>query len=102
MLPQDLREWLRVVKLGHVAIDGTKMRANASKRKSLTYERMNKVEKELEEQVKALLEEAERTDELEDKLYGKGKRGDELPEELRNRETRLAKIREVKHNLRAK
>lgn len=88
-----------LVKLGHVAIDGTKMRANASKRKSLTYERMNKVEKELEEQVKALLEEAERTDEREDALYGKQKRGDELPEQLRNRETRLAKIREAKAQL---
>lgn len=88
-----------LVKLGHVAIDGTKIRANAAKRKSLTYARMNKVEKELEAQVKALLEEAERTDEREDKLYGKGKRGDELPEELRNRETRLIKIREAKAQL---
>ena len=88
-----------LVKLGHVAIDGTKMKANAAKRKSLTYERMNKVEKELEAQVKALLAEAERIDEHEDKLYGKGKRGDELPEELRNRETRLIKIREAKAQL---
>lgn len=62
-----------LVKLGHVAIDGTKIKANASKRKSLSYERMNKVEKELEAQVKALLEEAERTDEREDKLYGQRK-----------------------------
>jgi transposase len=88
-----------LVKLGHVAIDGTKMKANAAKRKSLTYERMNKVEKELEAQVRALLAEAERIDEHEDKVYGKGKRGDELPEELRNRETRLIKIREAKAQL---
>lgn len=88
-----------LVKLGHVAIDGTKIKANAAKRKSLTYERMNKVEKELEDQVRKLLAEAERIDEQEDKLYGKGKRGDELPEELRNRETRLRKIREAKAQL---
>jgi transposase len=88
-----------LVKLGHVAIDGTKIKANAAKRKTLTYERMNKVEKELEDQVRALLAEAERIDEQEDKLYGKGKRGDELPEELRNRETRLRKIREAKAQL---
>src|SRR5256885_6098431 len=81
-----------LVKLGHVAIDGTKIKANASKRKSLTYERLSKAEKELEAEVIRLLGEAQRIDEEEDKFYGKGKRGDELPEELRNRESRLAKI----------
>ena len=85
-----------LVKMRHVAIDGTKVKANASKRESLTYERMKKeVEKELEREAKRILEEAERIDEEEDKLYGKGKRGDELPEELLNPETRLAKIREM-------
>lgn len=88
-----------LVKLGHVAIDGTKIKANAAKRQSLTYERMSKVEKELEAEVAALLREAERTDEEEDKKYGKGKRGDELPEDLRKREDRLKKIREAKAEL---
>lgn len=84
-----------LVKLGHVAIDGTKIKANASKRESLSYERLTKAEKKLEAEVNRLLGEGQRIDEEEDKLYGKGKRGDELPEELRNRETRLAKIREL-------
>jgi len=84
-----------LVKLGHVAVDGTKIKANAAKRKSLTYERMNKVRKELEAEVAGLLKEAERVDSEEDKLYGRGRRGDELPEELRQRETRLARMREA-------
>lgn len=88
-----------LVKLGHVAIDGTKIKANASKRESLTYERLSKAEKELEAEVIQLLGEAQRIDDEEDRLYGKGKRGDELPEELRKRETRLAKIRELKAEL---
>ena len=88
-----------LVKLGHVAIDGTKIKANASKRESLTYERLSKAEKQLEAEVIRLLGEAQQIDEEEDKLYGKGKRGDELPEELRNRETRLARIRELKAEL---
>lgn len=88
-----------LVKLGHVAIDGTKIKANASKRESLSYDRLTKAEQKLEEEVNRLLGEAQRIDEEEDKLYGKGKRGGELPEELRNRETRLAKIRELKAEL---
>lgn len=88
-----------LVKLGHVAIDGTKLKANASKRESLTYERLSKSAKELKAEVARLLGEAERVDEEEDRVYGKGKRGDELPEELRSRETRLAKIREIKAEL---
>jgi len=85
-----------LVKLGHVALDGTKVKANASKHKAMSYERMAKAEKELEEEVQALLAEAARVDAEEDGKYGKGKRGDELPGELRRRETRLAKIREAK------
>jgi len=88
-----------LVKLGHVAIDGTKIKANAAKRQSLTYERLNKAEQELAAEVERLLGEAQRVDEDEDGLYGPGKRGDELPEELRRRETRLAKIRELKAQL---
>ena len=85
-----------LVKLGHVALDGTKVKANASKHKAMSYERMEETEKKLEEEVKALLAEAARVDAEEDGKYGKGKGGDELPEELARRESRLAKIREAK------
>lgn len=88
-----------MVKLGHVAIDGTKIKANASKHKSLSYARMKDEERELEREVARLLDEAQRIDEAEDELYGKGKRGDELPEDLRDRKTRLARIRELKAEL---
>ncbi len=85
-----------LVKLGHVALDGTKVKANASKHKAMSYGRMGETEKKLEEEVKALLAEAERVDAEEDGKYGKGKRGDELPGELARRESRLAKIQEAK------
>jgi len=88
-----------LVKLGQVAIDGTKIKANAAKRHSLRYGRMSEVEKELEAEVARLLAAAQQIDDQEDALYGKGKRGDELPVELRQRETRLAKIRELKAEL---
>jgi len=84
-----------LVKLGHVALDGTKVKANASKHKAMSYERMGETEKRLEEEVQALLAEAARVDAEEDGKYGKGKRGDELPQELARRESRLAKIREA-------
>jgi transposase len=85
-----------LVKLGHVALDGTKIQANASKHKAMSYERMGEAEKKLEEEVQALLAEAARVDAEEDGKYGKGKRGDELPKELARRESRLEKIREAK------
>jgi transposase len=85
-----------LVKLGHVALDGTKIKANASKHKAMSYERMEKAEKELAAEVQALLAEAARVDAEEDGKYGKGKRGDELPKELARRESRLEKIREAK------
>lgn len=88
-----------LVKLGHVALDGTKVKANASKHKAMSYDRMVKKEKELAGEVAKLLKEAEALDEKEDKKYGKGKRGDELPEELKFKEKRLAKIREAKQAL---
>ena len=95
----QLCERAGLVKLGHVAIDGTKIKANASKYQSLSYERMKETEQELAAEVERLLAEAQRIDQEEDELYGKGKRGDELPEELRDRETRLAKIRALKAEL---
>jgi transposase len=85
-----------LVKLGHVSLDGTKVKANASKHKAMSYDRMRKAEKKLEEEVARLLSKAEARDEAEDEEYGKGRRGDELPEELARRETRLVKIREAK------
>jgi len=95
----QLCERAGLVKLGQVAIDGTKIKANASKYQSLSYARMQDAEQELAAEVARLLGEAQHIDEEEDKLYGKGKRGDELPEELRDRETRLAKIRALKAEL---
>ncbi len=85
-----------LVKLGHVAIDGTKLKANASKHKAMSYDRMVEKEKQLQEEVKNLLAQAAQTDAGEDIKYGKGKRGDELPEELARRESRLKKIAEAK------
>jgi len=88
-----------LVKLGHVSLDGTKMRANASKHKAMSYGRMEKKVVELEAEVAALLKRAESVDAEEDALYGKGTRGDELPDELRYRETRLRKIKEAMNAL---
>lgn len=84
-----------LVKLGHVAIDGTKMKANASKHKAMSYDRMQKEEERLKAKVERMFREAERIDAEEDRLYGKGKRGDELPDELAFREGRLKKIQEA-------
>ncbi len=88
-----------LVKLGHVAIDGTKLKANASKHKAMSYERMGEKEKQLREEVEKLLAQAAETDAAEDAQYGKGKRGDELPTELARRESRLKKIAEAKASL---
>jgi hypothetical protein len=85
-----------LVRLGHVALDGTKMRANASKHKSMSYGRMVKKEKELKKAIAGLLKEAEELDRSEDLTYGVGRRGDELPEELRFKQNRLNKIRMAK------
>ena len=87
--------------LGRVALDGTKVRANASKRKAMSYARMTEKEKVLATEVSALLAEAERIDKAEDKAFGKNRRGDELPAELARRQTRLAKIRAAKAALEA-
>ena len=84
-----------LVKLGRVALDGTKLKANASKHKAMSYGRMVERETALAAEVKAILDEAEAVDAAEDQLYGEA-RGDELPPELRTREGRLAKIREAK------
>lgn len=90
-----------LVKLGRVALDGTKVKANASKHKAMSYGRMLKTEEKLREEIAELLKEVERTDAAEDARFGKGKRGDELPEELRRRQSRLKKIMEAKAFLEA-
>jgi transposase len=83
------------IQLGRVSLDGTKLKANASKHKAMSYGRMKEKQQQLKEEVKQLLAAAEAADEEEDCQYG-SKRGDELPEELQRRETRLAKIKEAK------
>lgn len=89
-----------LVKLGTIAIDGTKIKANASKHKAMSYKRMKEEETRLEAEVKRLIREAEKADCREDRRYG-DQRGDELPEDLRTVEKRLAKIREAKAALEA-
>src|SRR3990172_3216961 len=89
-----------LVKLGRVALDGTKAKADASKHKAMSYARMGEREAALEAEVRRILDEAEAIDQAEDALYGEA-RGDELPPELRTREGRLLKIRELKAELEA-
>jgi transposase len=88
-----------LVKLGHISLDGTKVKANASKHKAMSYGRMDKTIQQLETEVKQLLEEAKTVDENEDARYGKGKRIEELPQDLRRRQDRIAKIKEAKQAL---
>lgn len=88
-----------LVKLGRIAIDGTKIKANASRHKAMSYDRMKQEEKRLENEIADLLKQADRADRKEDQEYGAENRGDELPEELGRRETRLQKIREAKKRL---
>jgi len=85
-----------LVKLGHVAIDGTKIKANASKHKAMSYKRMNETEARLKQEIDALLAGAEKIDAEEDAQLGKDRQGDELPDELQRRESRLKKIQEAK------
>lgn len=87
------------VKLGRVALDGSKIKANASKHKAMSYERRVEQEELIRKQVKEMLQRAEATDAEEDRRYGKDSSGDELPEELQRRETRLKRIREAKRAL---
>jgi transposase len=90
-----------LVKLGHVAIDGSKIAGNASKHKAMSYERMSEAEKKLQAEVEGLLQRAQAEDTAEDEKYGKGQGGEELPAELARRESRLAKIRAAKAELEA-
>jgi len=88
-----------MVKLGLVALDGTKMQGNASKHKAMSYERMQREEQRLGDEIEQLLQRAEQTDRDEDERFGEGQREEDLPAELRHREGRLAKIRAAKRAL---
>jgi hypothetical protein len=90
---------LGAMKLGRVALDGSKVKANASKHKAMSSARLEEQEKELGQQVQEMLERAEAVDAEEDERYGKECAGDELPEELQRRETRLKRIGEAKRAL---
>jgi transposase len=90
------------MRIGQVALDGTKVKANASKHKAMSYDRMNEKEKDLKAEIKDLMAKAAAADAEEDARHGKDKRGDELPAELARRETRLNKIREAKRALEAR
>src|SRR5215475_11610636 len=91
-----LAEKAGLVKLGHVALDGTKIKANASKHKAMSYDRMKKREAELQAEVDGWLAAAEAADAEEDKAFGADRRGDEMPDWVANKQARLAKIREAK------
>ena len=90
-----------LVKLGVVALDGTKVKANASKHKAMSYDRMQKEEQRLRDKVTELLAAAEKVDAAEDAEYGAGRKGNELPAELQRTQDRLKKIREAKAALEA-
>ena len=94
----QLAETAGLVKLGHVALDGTKIRANASKHKAMSYAHMKKREAELRAEVDRWLEAAEVADREEDRLYGE-RRGDEMPEWVADKQKRLQKIAAAKAEL---
>jgi transposase len=89
-----------LVKVGTIALDGTKIKANASRHKAMSYQRMQEEEKRLRREIRGLLAQAEATDAEEDARHG-DRRGDELPEELARRRDRLKRIREAKTALEA-
>jgi len=90
-----------LVRLGRVAVDGTKLKANASKHKAMSYGRMQEKEAALRAEIAELLRRAEAADREDDARYGADRRGDELPAELARRESRLRKIAEAKAALEA-
>ncbi len=95
----QLAQEIGLLKLGTLALDGSKVKANASKHKAMSYGRMKEEEGRLREKIGKLLEQAAAVDAEEDRLYGEEARGDELPEELRRREDRLAKIEAAQRRL---
>ena len=90
-----------LVKLGHVAVDGSKIQGNASKHKAMSYGHMREAERKLKEEVEEMLQRANAVDAAEDEQYGAGQRGNELPAELARRESRLTKLRAARAELEA-
>ena len=95
----ELCQQAGMVRLGRVALDGTKRRANASRRKAMSYDRMLKSETQLKNEIEALLAQAEATDVKEDAAFGDSGRDDDLTGELARRTSRLAKIKRAKADL---
>jgi transposase len=93
---------LGALRVGRVALDGSKVKANASKHKAMSYDRLPQKRRQLRAEVEQLLAQAEATDAAEDAEHGADRRGDELPAELQRRESRLARIREAKQTLEAR
>src|SRR5712691_2624854 len=98
----QLARELGTPRVGRVALDSSKIKANASKHKAMSYGRMREKQRQLREEVKQLLAQAEATDAAEDTQYGADRRGDELPAELQRRESRLTRMREAKRVLEAR
>jgi len=90
---------LGMVNLGHLSLDGTKLKANTSKHKAMSYGRMKEEEKRLEREIEELMQQAEAVDSEEDKAFGKDNNGYNLPDELQRREERLNKIRGLRQEL---
>jgi transposase len=88
-----------LAKVGTIALDGTKVKANASRHKAMSYDRMKAEEARLQKEIAAILAEARATDDAEDLRHGPDRHGDELPDELARRQSRLAKIREARELL---
>ncbi len=88
----QLCQQLNMVKLGHISIDGSKFKANAADRK--TYD-----QKRIEREMKRILDQADKQDQLEDDLYGSDKTGDELPKDIRERKQRIEKIKQIQQQL---
>ena len=93
---------LGAARVGRVALDGTKIKGNAAKHKAMSCKRMGEKQRQLRDEVKQLLAQAEATDAAEDAEYGADRRGDELPAELQRRDSRLKRIREAKRVLEAR
>ena len=89
-------------RVGRVALDGTKVKANASKHKAMSYVRMRDKQRQLRDEVRQLLAQADAADAADDAAYGADQQGDELPAELQRRESRLTRIREAKRALEAR
>jgi septal ring factor EnvC (AmiA/AmiB activator) len=97
-----LARQLAAPRVGRVAVDGSKVKANASKHKAMSYVRIPEKDQQIRDEVRRLLEQAEAIDAAEDQAYGRDRRGDELPEDLRRRESRLKRIQEAKQALEAR